>query len=186
MTSGIAVRLPTPEGITDQPPPMYRLYPSRGMDEASHQFVVAKMVPAREGVPQPHLTLMFCDASGNTGPYVETEALPSQYRLVDNEDVDQTIANLGYVLVMPEDLPELEVIGKTAAVAWYRENISVPGEQDYAENNWGLFAAEHLIASQRAAIPKRRTNSVPWKQHQAYADAKARQERAVYRDYLFG
>jgi hypothetical protein len=156
------------------------------MDETSHQYVMAKEVTGTRAAPRAHVTLMFCDEGGNTAMYANSEALPPSLRLVDREDTDQMLANLGYIVVEPETVRELQVIGMAAAIAWYRANLSVTGEQDYANNNWGLFAAQYLVDSVKVPAPQKRSNHVPWKQHEARAAAEARRERAAYQDYLFG
>jgi hypothetical protein len=181
MVNGVAVKVATLDSR-----PIYQLYPSRGMDEQSNQYVVAKLIAPTKVHPQEHLTLMFCDSTGNTAQYGDAEALTPTLRLVGDTNVERLVENLGYVLVAPEALAELEVLGKAAALTWYRANILGPDDRAYADENWGLFAAQYLVDNQRAQAPCAQRNQVPWKSQETVAEIQSRREREAYRDYLFG
>ena len=179
MTNGIAVHVFTKESKE----PVFRLYPSLGMDEDTKQFVVSKSVT--DGA-QPYETLVACNATGSSAQYLDAEALTPRLRIVGQGDVRQALNNLGYIVVDKAHLDELQTIGVTGALTWYQANILGPGAQEYADNNWGLFAAQHLVTQQKALRPLKRQNSVSWRAHEKEQETKNKRERAAYRDYLFG
>jgi hypothetical protein len=183
MVNGVAVKL----SDTADGRPVFQLYPSRGMDESSRQYVVADTVDGGGWVAEKHTTLHFCDASGDVSMFTPTEALAPHLRLVGLDiGVDQAIANLGYVLIGKHDLEGLQVLGKAAALEWYRANISVSGETDYAEQNWGIFAAEYLVSSRKVDKPVARRNQVPWQKHESRHARQMHREREAYSEYLVG
>jgi len=155
---------------------LFRLFPSKGNDEQTKAWaVVAFGSGADHGFKE---TTVFEVSPDGALQRWSAELLDPHERVIGRHDVDSALANLGYLSVTPTEAEALRGPAMAAAVRYARKRFG--GEetdaQDYAENNWGLFAAQGLVSSGQRADCVRATNTINWAAI-AEQDAEERQAR---------
>ncbi len=169
MPSGIAVRVDNVDlhGFY-RGSALFRLYPSLGMTEDDDNHVVVALSPAAADHGLPETTVFRCDATGNPARWGGldrgAEALLPNARIVGRFDIEAALANLGagYMVVNADEVLALQSIAVGQAQACCRQRITRNEEavRDYAANNWGWFAARHLVEQKRHPAPLQSVNHV--------------------------
>lgn len=142
---------------------LFQLQPSMGLDAGFNNFVVVAVTPQAVGHGGPETTAFYSSSQGCTKLYGDlgtAEVLTARERIVGRQDTAAALANLRYLEVPAEREADLHAIGQAAAKAWASEK-GVLDPQDYADNNWGLFAARHL-SDEGAQLSPIEHNSVDW------------------------
>jgi hypothetical protein len=138
--------------------------PSCGQDPGRNQYVAVAVTPRAVDHGQPETTAFFTSVAGDPSEYGglgQAEALIGGRRIVGSQDIEAALANLGYLEVPAERLTELCAIGTEDAKRWAEEN-KVLDAQGYARDNWGMFAARHLVHKEGVAAPVARCNTIDW------------------------
>ncbi|KWT98045.1 MULTISPECIES: hypothetical protein [unclassified Variovorax] len=183
MAHGIAVSLGTPplnrfrEGSQ-----LFRLHPSLGEYEDIKNIVTVAVTGAAVDHGHPETTVFFTDEQGDAGHYLGlgfAEALPREHRIVGKHDVYAALRNLRYLPVGADRLPELRTKGHELALA-FATSSSYLDPEDYAANNWGMFAAKYLVENEGLEDLPPVANKVDW----AAIDTREAQERQA-RDVLY-
>lgn len=141
---------------------LFRLFPSKGNDEQTKAWaVVAFGSGADHGFKE---TTVFEVSPDGALQRWSAELLAPHERVIGRHDVDSTLANLGYLPVTPAEADVLRGPAMEAAARYARERFrgDETDAQDYAENNWGLFAAQGLVSSGARADCVRATNTINW------------------------
>lgn len=147
---------------------LYRIYPSlANTDDVDNHVVVARTRNASDhGYAE--TTVFLTDSSGSTHGMLDrgAEALLRHRRIIGRIDVPAALANLGngYFEVSPQELPSLRQQAHQAAVAFGEQRLAMrnQGALDYADDNWGLFAAMQLDSDPNRPALTQTTNSVDW------------------------
>lgn len=155
MPSGITVHVGPASGHRFHPSSsVYQVFPSLGMFETNDNFVLVAVTDRAVDHGHAETTVFKCDKTGATeawgGLDGGAEALPPAKRVVGRHDHAAALANLGsdgYLIVDSEDLPEIRAIGMNHAKKEASEKLALSEScaEDYASNNWGIFAAMHLV-----------------------------------------
>lgn len=170
MPSGIAVRIKDVElrkFFTGSA--LFRLYPSLGMSEDEDNHVVVAFSPAAVDHGVRETSIFKCDASGRTARWGGldggAEALAPCERIVGRYDVEAALANLGgagYLEVDVEQLEGLRTLAMAQAAIFCETRLTKTTQdvQDYAANNWGMFAAMYLVQQRQRPAPMQSVNHV--------------------------
>lgn len=163
MASGIAVlHGPASPKYFREGSQLFRLFPSKGNDEQTKAWaVVAFGSGADHGFKE---TTVFEVAPDGALQRWSAELLEPHERVIGRHDVDSALANLGYLPVTLAEAEALRGPAMDAAARYARERFrgTAADTQDYAENNWGLFAAQQLVSSGQRADCIRATNTINW------------------------
>lgn len=170
MPAGIAVKTQaTPPKTMSSSSAVYRLYPSLGTKDCEDNHVLVAYTAWAIDHHEPETTVFKCDSLGNSGRYGgldggAAEAIAAALRIVGRLDPDAALANLGngYLVVSDEKLVELERVGKADAQAYAQKKLFFKDADatEYAFENWGLFAAMHLIVTGQRTSPVKTWNAV--------------------------
>lgn len=146
---------------------IFQLYPSLGTFEGVDDHVVVAYSPAAVDHGCAETSVFKCEADGKVtrwqGLDHGAEALTPRERIVGRFDVEAALANLagsGYLEVPEDDLPALRELAMAQAAAYGQAKLRMSAEEakGYAGDNWGIFAAMHLVASGRRDQPVRTLN----------------------------
>jgi hypothetical protein len=172
MPTGIAIKLgPAPADRFQPGSAVYRLWPSLGMSETRDNHVVVAFSAATVDHLLPETTVFKSDEHGNTALYGGldggAEAIGPTQRIVGRCDPEAALANLagsGYVVVDQEDLPDIEPAALLSAETFAKTELklSEADARDYALNNWGMFAARHVVESGWYPNPVQSNNDLRW------------------------
>lgn len=154
MPSGIAVCLGAADHRWHAGSQLFQLYPSLGQFEGQDDRVVAACTPAAVDHGACETPVFRCDTRGETmlfgGLDGGAEALSPAQRIVGRHDAHAALANLsgGYIVVTSDQLQALRPTAAAHARDFAQEKLRMrlADAEDYAHNNWGLFAAQHLAA----------------------------------------
>lgn len=167
MPHGIAIRRgPAPANFYAGST-LFQLFPSLGTFEGVDDHVVVAFSPATVDHGHPETTVFKCEADGSVqlwrGLDHGAEALAPRERIIGRFDIEAALANLtgsGYIEVAAEDVDDLKALAleKGAAYGQGKLGMNVREAQAYASDNWGMFAAMHLVASGQQNQPVRTLN----------------------------
>lgn len=164
MPQGIAIRVGAAPDRFYPGSDIYQLFPSLGQFEGRDDHVVVALSPRAVDHGQKETTIFRCTRDGKLEPFTSfdngAEALERHQRIVGRHDAQAALANLGgtgYLVVQAQELPALKAIALAQAEAFAREkNFLSP--QEYASDNWGLFAGHHLVSAGQRDPAVRCTN----------------------------
>lgn len=169
MPQGIAVRIGPAPSRFYAGSDIYQLFPSLGQFEGQDDHVVVAITPCAIDHGLRETTVFRCMPDGSIPPHLGldygAEALAKSQRIVGRYDAHAALANLsgaGYLVVDAESLAPLKALALKRAQAFAQEKLSLnrAHARAYANDNWGLFASEHLVESGIHDPPSRSTNHV--------------------------
>lgn len=158
---------------------LFRIFPSLSNFEDNRNYVVVAFSPRARDHGQSETTVFATEESGKPVTCIDcgAEELSREERVIGPFNVSTALANLrgGYHEVTEAELPALrkEAYQKALAFSSTHMRMRERDSQEYADNNWGLFAAFILDAD--PARPKLVSvkNSIGWKQMDEDAEERA-------------
>jgi hypothetical protein len=165
---------------------LYRLYPSLGEFEHVRSVVTVAVTGAAVDHGYPETTVFFTDEMGDAEHYCGlqgAEALAREHRIVGRHDVAAALRNLRYLPVTADRLEDLRTKGLALALA-FASSSGYLDPEDYAANNWGMFAAKHLVENEGVEDLPQASNDVDWAALDA-REALERKERAELNEPFF-
>ena len=179
MPQGIAVHLGAAPEHLYHLGQLFRVYPSLGNSEDADNYIVVASTNRTVDHGQGETTIFATDSTGDTHNMLDhgAEVLDRDRRIVGAVNVRAALANLrnGYYEVSQEELPPLRAKAHQEALEFAQNRLAMrnAGARDYADNNWGLFAAA-LLEKDPSRPPLTQTrNSVNWADLDAEEEARA-------------
>lgn len=156
---------------------LFRVYPSLSNFEDHRHYVVVAYTERARDHGRPETSIFATNEDGKPVECLDAGAkeLSREERIVGEYNVTAALSNLktGYHLVTEEEFPALRKAAYQAAkdfatnrMCW-REKEAV----EYADNNWGLFAANLLDADRGPLVQTK--NSINWKAMDEEDEARA-------------
>lgn len=164
MPAGIAIRKgPAPDRFYAGSA-LFQLFPSLSTFEGRDDYVVVAHSPSASDHGLPETTVFKCDSRGGVSAWgglsQGAEALLPHQRIIGRFDIEAALGNLsgtGYFEVAEVDLEALKQTAYALAKAYGLETFFMDDRDacSYAAENWGHFAARHLVATgQRHQAPR--------------------------------
>lgn len=167
MSLGIAIYIGEAPAAHFNQGKLFRVYPSlSNFEDLRHYVVVAYSARATDhGQPETSIFATNEDGAPVTCLDRGAEELMRHERIVGKYDVTAALSNLrtGYHQVTDEEFPALRKAAHQAAKDFATSRICLREKEalEYADNNWGMFAASLLDAERGPLVQTK--NTIDWK-----------------------